>query len=332
MNILWLSFPPYAAWVFAGTYALLITATLFVAVLRIRDRSRDLRELTLRVRTWWSIITVVALALGSKAVWPAAPYVLFGFVSFIALKEFLSIVPTRSVDRPVFMVAYLSIPMQYIWASSLHYHGLFQMSLFVYICPLIVVVMLFQQRTEGFLTALGTIGCGLLIAVYSISHLAHFFALPEGANPQGGAIGLVVYVLVLAQGNDVAQYVWGKTLGKHRIIPLVSPKKTWEGLVGGVLTTTLASALLAPYLTPFSFWGSVALGAIIGVSGFFGDIFVSAIKRDVGVKDTSTFLPGHGGMLDRIDSLTIIAPLYFHLVYFFVYMKGGWVCSPLSCG
>jgi phosphatidate cytidylyltransferase len=332
LDIGWLSYPHNAFVALCGIYVVLIIATLYVALSHLADRTRDLRELWLRVRTWWFIITTIAIALGSAKQWPAAPFVLFGFISFIALKEFLSIVPTRCVDRPVFWIAYLSIPMQYLWAASLEDHGLFQMSLFVYVCPLIVVAMLFNQRTEGFLNALGTMGCGLLIAVYSPSHLAHFFALPAGANPSGGVMGFVLALIILSQGNDVAQYVWGKLLGRRKIIPLVSPNKTWEGFVGGVVTTMLVSAILVPYLTPFSALGAALIGMLVSVTGFFGDVFVSAIKRDVGVKDASMFLPGHGGMLDRIDSLTITAPLYFHIVYYFVYMKGGWVCSTTSCG
>jgi len=332
MTLAWLSYPGSTSWVLASIFVGLSVATLFVIIAHLADRERDLRELWARMKTWWIIMIVLALALGSAEAWRPAPYMFFGFISFIGLKEFLSMVPTRRVDRPVFVIAYLTIAMQYVWASSLHYHGLFQMSLFVYVCPLIVVVMLINQRTEGFLTSLGTMLCGLLIAVYAPSHLAHLFALPPGANPQGGAIGLVLYVVLLSQGNDIAQYVWGKCLGRRRIIPLVSPNKTWEGFGGGVVTTTLASLVIAPYLTPFSILGSMALGAIIAVAGFLGDVFISAIKRDVGVKDASMFLPGHGGMLDRIDSLTITAPLFFHLTYYFVYMKGGWVCSTLSFG
>ena|SRR3989344_870547 len=325
MNIAWLSYPPTVFWTLAGLFALLSAATLIITLMRLADRSRDMHELRQRVRTWWIMIATFAVVLGSASLWRPAPYVLFGFMSFIALKEFLTMVPTRRVDRPVFMIAYLAIPMQYVWASSHAYHGLFQMSLFVYVCPLIVIVMLINQRTEGFVTAFGTVLCGLLMTVYSLSHLAHFFALPAAANPQGGAAGFVLYVIALTQGNDVAQYVSGKCFGRRRIIPLVSPNKTWGGLIGGVAITTIASALIAPYLTPFSTMGAITLGVLIGITGFFGDVFVSAIKRDVGVKDASTFLPGHGGMLDRVDSLTITAPLFFHLTYFFVYMQGGWV-------
>jgi phosphatidate cytidylyltransferase len=99
----------------------------------------------------------------------------------------------------------------------------------------------------------------------------------------------------------------------------VSPGKTTEGLVGGVATTLALALALAPWLTPFTRPQAVAAGLIIGVGGFVGDVVVSALKRDLGIKDSGTLLPGHGGILDRIDSLTYTAPLFFHLVWYLHY-------------
>jgi phosphatidate cytidylyltransferase len=124
---------------------------------------------------------------------------------------------------------------------------------------------------------------------------------------------------VLTQLNDVSQYVWGKTLGKHKVVPTVSPNKTVEGLIGGIVTTTGLSMLLAPVLTPLSFTDSIAAGLMIGAGGFLGDITIGAVKRDIGVKDAGTMLPGHGGVLDRINSLTYTAPLFFHFLRFYYF-------------
>ena len=101
--------------------------------------------------------------------------------------------------------------------------------------------------------------------------------------------------------------------------PQVSPKKTLEGLAGGVLTTTLIGWLMAPWLTPFDGAAALAAGLLIGLSGFVGDVVVSAVKRDIGVKDSGNLIPGHGGVMDRIDSLTFTAPLFFHLTYYLYY-------------
>ncbi|WP_300615460.1 phosphatidate cytidylyltransferase, partial [Dokdonella sp.] len=129
----------------------------------------------------------------------------------------------------------------------------------------------------------------------------------------------LLFVVLLTELNDVAQYVWGRALGRRKAIETVSPKKTVEGLLGGVLTTTLLSFLLAPVLTPLTPTDSVAVGLMIGIGGFLGDITISAVKRDIGVKDSGSLIPGHGGVLDRIDSLLFTAPLFFHFMKYFYF-------------
>jgi phosphatidate cytidylyltransferase len=150
--------------------------------------------------------------------------------------------------------------------------------------------------------------------VFGISHQAYLLVLP----PEGGA-ALVLYLVVLTQLNDVAQYIWGKTLGRHKVVPTVSPNKTVEGLIGGIVTTTVLAVLLAPLVTPLTQAHAIAAGLMIGAGGFLGDITISAVKRDIGVKDAGTMLPGHGGVLDRINSLTFTAPMVFHFVRFYYY-------------
>jgi phosphatidate cytidylyltransferase len=158
-----------------------------------------------------------------------------------------------------------------------------------------------------------------MITVFSISHAAYLLALPVEQNPQAGGAGLLFYLVFLTQFNDVAQFTCGKLLGRHPVVPKVSPKKTREGLLGGVLTTTLAAWLIAPYLTPLSYEWALGAGLLIGIGGFIGDVVISAIKRDIGIKDSGTMIPGHGGIMDRIDSLTFTAPLFFHYIYYIYY-------------
>jgi phosphatidate cytidylyltransferase len=153
--------------------------------------------------------------------------------------------------------------------------------------------------------------------VFALSHVAFLLVLPAAVNPQnGGGPGLVLYLLFLTEFNDVAQYIWGRTLGRHKAIPKVSPGKTLEGLLGGVATTLVLAWLLAPRLTPLTPGESILAGVIIGFGGFVGDVVMSAVKRDLGLKDSGTLLPGHGGVLDRIDSLLYTAPLFFHFVWY----------------
>jgi phosphatidate cytidylyltransferase len=129
---------------------------------------------------------------------------------------------------------------------------------------------------------------------------------------------LLLYLVLVDQMSDVLQYVWGKLVGRHRIAPQVSPNKTWEGFVGGVATATLLGTALW-WATPFRPMQAAGMSLVITLLGFAGGLVMSAIKRDAGVKDFGAAIEGHGGILDRIDSLCFAAPIFFHLVrYFFV--------------
>lgn len=132
-------------------------------------------------------------------------------------------------------------------------------------------------------------------------------------------MGLLIYLVFLTEFNDVAQYIWGNSFGKRKISPTVSPNKTVAGFLGGVLTTTALAVILAPFLTPLVQYEAVGAGLLIGLSGFVGEVTISALKRDIGVQDSGSLLPSHGGILDRLDSLTYTAPLFFHYVFFLHY-------------
>jgi phosphatidate cytidylyltransferase len=179
--------------------------------------------------------------------------------------------------------------------------------------------MALRGETQGFLRAVGTLSWGLMMTVFTLSHMALLLVAGDAVNPVAGGLGLLFFLVMLCQFNDVAQFTWGMLFGRHKVTPTVSPKKTWEGLIGGIATTTLAAALIGPYLTPMDWqWSAVAV-LVIGVSGFLGDIAMSAMKRDLGVKDASGLIPGHGGILDRVDSLTYAAPIFTHFLRYFFF-------------
>ncbi|PPD49265.1 MAG: phosphatidate cytidylyltransferase [Methylobacter sp.] len=276
---------------------------------------RDYQELRLRIRTWWLIVAVfVAAILFNRTV----SVTILGFVSFLAFKEYLSLVPTRRADHRVLFWAYLSIPVQFYWAW-MGWYGLFIIFIPVYMFLLLPMRMILIGETQGFLRAIGTLQWGLMITVFSLSHMAFMLVLPPETNPAGGAMGLLIYLVFLTEINDVAQYIWGKSLGKRKIAPKVSPNKTAAGFLGGVISTTLLAVVLAPWLTPLLPHEALGAGVLIGLAGFVGDVTISALKRDLGVKDSGAMLPGHGGILDRLDSLTYTAPLFFHYVFFLHY-------------
>lgn len=299
----------------SGIFALLVIASLIVAILRRLHPQRDYTELAARVRSWWVMAGVFAAAM---ALSPTLSLIFLGLVSFLALKEYLSLVPTRRADRRVLFWAYLAIPVQFWWVD-IGWYGMFIIFIPVYLFLLLPLHMVVIGETAGFLYAAGSLHWGLMLSVFNLSHMAYLLVLPAANNPAGGPAGLVLFLMFLTQFNDVMQYVWGKTLGRHKIIPKVSPKKTWEGFLGGIATTTLLAWLLAPLLTPLSGWEAPAAGLLIGLAGFVGDVNISALKRDLGVKDSGNLIPGHGGILDRVDSLTFTAPLFFHFLYYLHY-------------
>jgi phosphatidate cytidylyltransferase len=286
---------------------------------------REESELVLRVRSWWVMVTLVvgALSLGRG---PAI--VFFAFVSFLALKEYLSIIPTRRADREVLLIAYLAIPVE-AWFIATAQYGLFTIFVPVYMFMAIPAAMVVLGHTDGFLKAVGTLHWGLMIAVYALGHIAYLLVLPEGSmgvlrgpHSFGEGASLVLLLLVLTELNDVAQYVWGKSIGRRKIVPKISPGKTWGGFLGGLATTALVAVPLVPFLMPDqppaqTLAYALGLGLVVAFVGFFGDVSVSGLKRDLGIKDSGTLIPGHGGILDRVNSLIFTAPLFLHYTRYF---------------
>ncbi len=300
----------------AAVYLLLAGAWAF-ARHALPDASASKQEILTRIKTWgWILLFLLPVFLAPKP-WPQ---LFLGIVSFLAFKEFITLTPARNQDRWAFLWAYVAIPLQYLWAGMAWY-GMFIIFIPVYLFLYLPSRMVLAGHPKGFLRATATLHWGLMTTVYSLSHMAFLLVLPEKQGAHGPVSGasLLFLLVFLTQINDVAQFVWGKTLGKHPVLPLVSPKKTWEGLLGGIGTTILLTILLAPVFSPVTPLYAAGLGFIIGVFGFLGDVVMSAVKRDIGVKDSGTLLPGHGGILDRLDSLTFTAPLYFHTLYYLYY-------------
>lgn len=307
--------PPNLRYALYGILALLLLGTVVVGLKRLLRPGPGDHELWLRMRSWWVMAGLFMLAIAVDRTWSI---LFFALVSFLALKEYLSIIPTRRADRRVLLWAYLAIPMQYGWVAEAWF-GMFIIFIPVYLFLFIPLRMVTIGDTQGFLKAAGTLHWGLMTTVFSLSHAAFLLALPEAGNPAAGSAGLLLFLVFLTQFNDIMQFVWGKLAGRRKVIPKVSPGKTVAGFVGGVATTTLVAWFAAPYLTPLTGWQPLAAGLLIGIGGFVGDVTISAVKRDLGIKDSGSLIPGHGGILDRVDSLTYTAPLFFHFVYFLHY-------------
>ncbi len=296
----------------ASIYFVLIAASL-VSLTLSRSDNEKYRELILRVKTWWWIVIALSLTFVLSTI-PAT--LLIGLISFGAFKEYLSLIPTRRADHRVLFWAYMAIPLQYYWAAT-GWYGLFSIFIPVYVLLWLAFRAVLTSETKNFIKAMGILYWGLMLTVYNLSHLAFLFVLPLSKPTETLGAGLVFYLLVLTSLNDVFQYIWGKGFGRRKVVPAVSPGKTWAGLLGGIATTALLAIILAPLYTPFDRVHALIIGLMMGIAGFAGDVTMSAVKRDLGIKDTGNTLPGHGGFLDRLDSLTFTAPIFFHFTRYF---------------
>jgi len=269
-----------------------------------------------RIRAWWLMCTVLASAflLGSAST--VATIVLFGLISFWALREFITLTPTRLGDhRTLFWVFFVFTPLQYVLVGMNRYE-LYSVLIPVYAFLFIPARVALAGDYKRFLERTAKIQAGLMVCVYCLSHAPALLTLPK--LDENARVRLLFFFVLIVQLNDVLQYAWGKWLGKHVIAPAISPNKTWEGFLGGVGSATLVGAALwwtIPFREP---WHAAGMALAMSVMGFAGGMTMSAIKRDRGVKDYGTLVVGHGGVLDRIDSICFAAPIFFHLsLYYF---------------
>ncbi|HEX7946917.1 MAG TPA: phosphatidate cytidylyltransferase [Phenylobacterium sp.] len=305
--------PAALVWGLAGVLAALTLGALAAALLPRLRPGKDYKNLQERMNSWWVMAALLVAALMGG--WMAMT-ALFALVSFLALKEFLSLVPVPREDRTLIALAYLTIPINYSFVVT----GIYMFYLVfvpVYVFMAVPFLMACIGQTKGYLPRASVFHFGVVTCVYNLGYIALLMRVPHWDAPQAGAAGLVFMLLLATEGNDVAQYVTGKLLGRHKIMPKVSPNKTWEGFLGGWILTALLILFVAPYFTPLHGIGLWTVAVAIPLAGFAGDVTMSAVKRDIGVKDTSHFIPGHGGVLDRADSLVFTAPLYFHLLALF---------------
>ncbi len=273
-----------------------------------------------RIRAWWLMCTVLGAAflLGSWS--RQTTVVLFGLISFWALREFITLTPTRLGDhRTLFWVFFLFTPLQYVLVGYDKY-DLYSILIPVYAFLFIPARVALSGDYKRFLERTAKIQAGLMVSVYCLSHAPAllFLPLPQTSDGGGGQNARLLFFFVLVvQLSDVFQYAWGRLAGRRVIAPAISPNKTWEGFVGGVASATLVGTALY-WATPFEPWHAAGLSLVISVMGFSGGMVMSAIKRDRGVKDYGTLVAGHGGVLDRIDSICFAAPIFFHLTRFYL--------------
>jgi len=305
--------PPALLWGLGGVLGALTLAVAVTAVLPRLKPGSDFTNLRQRIASWWVMIALLAAAL--LLGWFAVT-ALFAVISFIALREFLSLAHMRPEDRLIMLAAYLTIPVSY-GLIVIDRYGLYLVFTPVYVFMFLPFAMACIGQTRNYLPSAATFHWGLMTCVYNLGFAAFLMRAPASEPLPAGPAGAVFLLLVATEANDVAQYVWGKLFGRRKIMPKVSPNKTWEGFLGGWATSAALIWFLGPVFTPLHGVGLATLALSLPIAGFAGDVTMSAVKRDIGVKDTSALIPGHGGILDRADSLIFTAPLYFHILAYF---------------
>lgn len=305
---------PTLALLYAGVLTLLIVASTvgFALSRKVRtDSGRDtVRNLNARIKAWWAMVLVFALAfVFGKGV----TLVLFALISFYCLREFLSLTPTHPSDhRAIAAAFYLFLPLQY-WLLWIDWQTMLTILIPVYAFLLLPVLSVVNGVTGDFLERTAKIQWGLMLAVFCISHAPALLMLDLGPHKP---IYLLFFLITVVQLSDVLQYTFGKLFGRTRIAPHVSPSKTIEGFIGGGLAATAVGAGLW-WITPFTPLQAAGMAAAIVLGGFLGGLVLSAVKRSLGAKDWGAMIEGHGGALDRMDSVTFAAPLFYHLANYF---------------
>ena len=288
-----------------------ITGWLLQRFARADSARRTADNIVARTRAWWAMIIVFVAAEITGA---GASAILFGLISFAALREMLTLTLTRRADHhTLFAVFFLATPIQYL-LIYLRLYGLFAIFIPVYAFLWVCIRSTLAGDYKDYLARVAKIYFALMVAVYFLSHAAALLVLDIPNFHHN--VNLLFFLAIVVQFSDVMQYVWGKLLGAHKVAPNISPNKTWEGLIGGALSAAVAGTMLW-WMTPFSPWQATTMALVIVVMGFGGGIVMSAVKRDAGIKDYGRLIPGHGGMMDRIDSLCFAAPVFFHMTRFF---------------
>jgi phosphatidate cytidylyltransferase len=303
-------------WLFGSLMGLLAIASAIGWTLGRREsdakRAASIANLNERINAWWVMVAILAAAFLTGT---TTTLVLFALASFFALREFITLTPSRAGDRlPLFLSFFVIIPAQYSLIGTGQY-GIFAIFIPVYAFLLLPSIAAMRSDVEDFLSRSAKQQWALMVTVYCLSHAPALLMLPLPGAPGRSAL-LLFYLLLVVQMSDVMQYVFGKLFGRTKIAPVVSPSKTVEGFVGGGLAATAIGGAMW-WITPFTPLASAAVAAIVVIMGFLGGLTLSAVKRSLGAKDWGVMIEGHGGMLDRTDSICFAAPVFFHVVRWF---------------
>lgn len=299
-----------------GLGVILFLAAVFGQVLReaiAPDGSHPVIEtMNARIAAWWAFAVLMALALLAGKVGVIA---LFLLVSFSALREFLTLTTKSVADHWTLAASFfLVLPIQYVFVAA-GWQSLAALFVPVHVFLLLPVISALQGRPEQFLARVAETQWAVMISIYCVSYIPALLWLPipgfEGRN-----LLLIAFLILVVQTSDIAQFAISRGIGRRLIAPALSASKTWEGTLGGIFASVLAGGALA-WLTPFSQLQAMAVSLTIALMGFFGDLVMTAIKRDKGTRDWGHLIAPHGGFLDRLDSVIFAAPIFYQLTRVF---------------
>lgn len=309
-----LNFPDSIVALLKVFISLLLIATVSLAIaykLKPGDLTKNLIE---RTYSWWLILAFYVVCMG---VHQSLIFVGLALVSFIAHREMVSHLVIPQQLRRVVLWSYLVIPFQYYLARLGH---LIPFLLFIPVVTLFLLSLrtIIEDEAQDSLSVLSKLQWSLMVTTFNISHIAYLSVLPAIPGQEREYHTLIFFLIFVGQTNDIFQYIFGKLFGRFKISPNISPNKTVAGFLGGIAGSLFLGHSFSGIM-PLSYVQVLILSGTISVTGFLGDLNISAIKRSLKIKNMSNFIPGHGGVLDRIDSLIFSSVVYFYMIYFWVY-------------
>lgn len=274
--------------------------------------SKNLLE---RAYSWWFILGFYVICTGINNI---LIYVGFALVSFISHREMVSNLSIPLKLRRIVLWSYLAIPCQYYLAYRQDFLP------FLLFIPVVMLFLLslrtiIEDEAQGSFETLTKLQWSLMLTTYNISHIAYFASLPDIPGRSGDYQFFIFFLVFICQMNDIFQYIFGKIFGRSKITPNISPNKTYAGFLGG-LVGSLALGYWFSGLLPLTLRQALLAAGLISITGFLGDINISTVKRSLNIKNMSNFIPGHGGVLDRVDSLTFSSIIFFYLIYYWIYI------------
>jgi phosphatidate cytidylyltransferase len=297
---------------FAVIAGLLFAGQIF-NLLRCRSATASHTDHKVRViiSSWWRIFLFVFFAFcgGRYTMIP-----IFYLLTVFAIKEYVGISALRDNVKPLLVggtmgvtIHYVSfvIPSQFLFFTSFHF----------YVLLVLMPFLVFTSRPERMAEIIAFYLGVMILAVFLSFPVATVVFLSDWTGSENASRLAVLLLIVLTEVNDIAQFICGKLFGRRKIVPWVSPNKTEAGFIGGLILSTLIGAVLWPYFLPITIGQAALLAALLSLGGMLGDLVCSALKRYRGVKDFSSLIPGHGGAIDRLDSLLVTAPLFFFFLY-----------------